>query len=70
MVRMQGDMAKPPEKRPNYKHCLDALARMPREEGPSSLLRGVGPNVVRAVLMNSSQLASCVSFSSAYLVSC
>jgi len=58
MVRMQGDMAKPPEKRLNYKHCLDALARMLREEGPSSMLRGVGPNVVRAVLMNSSQLAS------------
>ncbi|EKM52975.1 uncharacterized protein PHACADRAFT_185789 [Phanerochaete carnosa HHB-10118-sp] len=58
MVRMQGDMAKPPEKRLNYKHCLDALARMIREEGPSSMLRGVGPNVIRAVLMNSSQLAS------------
>ena len=58
MVRMQGDMAKPPEKRLNYKHALDALVRMLREEGPSSMLRGVGPNVVRAVLMNSSQLAS------------
>lgn len=58
MVRMQGDMAKPPEKRLNYKHSLSAFARMLREEGPSSMLRGVGPNVVRAVLMNSSQLAS------------
>ena len=34
---------------------------MLREEGPSSMLRGVGPNVIRAVLMNSSQLASYVS---------
>lgn len=58
MVRMQGDMAKPPEKRLNYKHCFDALFRMVREEGVSSLARGVGPNVIRAVLMNSSQLAS------------
>ncbi|THG96040.1 hypothetical protein EW026_g5716 [Hermanssonia centrifuga] len=58
MVRMQGDMAKPPEKRLNYKHCFDALFRMVREEGPSSLLRGVGPNVIRAILMNASQLAS------------
>lgn len=58
MVRLQGDFAKPPEKRFNYKHGLDALYRMVREEGPSSLVRGVGPNVFRSILMNSSQLAS------------
>ncbi|KAI0684464.1 mitochondrial carrier [Cytidiella melzeri] len=58
MVRMQGDAAKPIEKRLNYKNCFDALFRMVREEGTSSLMRGVGPNVVRAVLMNASQLAS------------
>ncbi|KAK7689679.1 hypothetical protein QCA50_007474 [Cerrena zonata] len=58
MVRLQGDFAKPPEQRFNYKHCFDALFRMVREEGPSSLARGVGPNVFRAVLMNASQLAS------------
>ena len=33
---------------------------MVREEGVSSLARGVGPNVFRAVLMNASQLASYV----------
>ncbi|KAH7907065.1 mitochondrial carrier domain-containing protein [Hygrophoropsis aurantiaca] len=32
--------------------------QMVREEGPSALVRGVGPNVFRSVLMNSSQLAS------------
>jgi len=58
MVRMQGDFAKPPEKRFNYKHCFDALFRMVREEGPSSLMRGATPNVFRAILMNASQLAS------------
>ncbi|KAJ3850044.1 mitochondrial carrier domain-containing protein [Lentinula lateritia] len=58
MVRLQGDFAKPPEKRFNYRHCFDALFRMVREEGPSSLARGVGPNVFRAILMNASQLAS------------
>ncbi|KAG6830785.1 hypothetical protein H0H87_007038 [Tephrocybe sp. NHM501043] len=58
MVRLQGDFAKPPEQRFNYKHCFDALFRMVREEGVSSLGRGVGPNVFRAVLMNASQLAS------------
>jgi dicarboxylate transporter 10 len=34
---------------------------MVREEGASSLTRGMGPNVFRAVLMNASQLASYVS---------
>ncbi|KAM5543951.1 hypothetical protein V8D89_002568 [Ganoderma adspersum] len=58
MVRLQGDFAKPPEKRLNYKNCIDGLYRMVREEGASSLARGVGPNVFRAVLMNASQLAS------------
>ncbi|KIY64066.1 mitochondrial carrier [Cylindrobasidium torrendii FP15055 ss-10] len=58
MVRMQGDYAKAPEKRFNYKHCFDALFRMIREEGASSLMRGAGPNVFRAILMNASQLAS------------
>lgn len=58
MVRLQGDFAKPPEKRFNYKHCFDALFRMVREEGLSSLARGVTPNVFRAILMNASQLAS------------
>ncbi|KAG5636608.1 hypothetical protein H0H81_007433 [Sphagnurus paluster] len=58
MVRLQGDFAKPPEKRFNYKNCFDALFRMVREEGVSSLARGAAPNVFRAVLMNASQLAS------------
>ena len=81
MVRLQGDFAKPPEKRLNYKNSLDGLYRvrlcspsvsflfevcltcctchqMVREEGWSSLGRGVGPNVFRAILMNASQLAS------------
>lgn len=80
MVRMQGDFAKPPEKRLNYKHCFDGLfkvsedilsylhivcelfivfnCKMVRDEGVSSLARGMTPNVFRAILMNASQLAS------------
>ncbi|TFK47395.1 dicarboxylic acid transporter [Heliocybe sulcata] len=58
MVRLQADAAKPPEKRLNYKNCFDGLFRMVREEGASSLARGLGPNVFRAILMNASQLAS------------
>ena len=57
-VRMQSDFAKAPEKRRNYKHAIDGLFRMVREEGGASLFRGVGPNAGRAVLMTSSQLAS------------
>ena len=34
------------------------MEKMVREEGVSSLARGVGPNVFRAILMNASQLAS------------
>lgn len=30
MVRMQGDFAKPPEKRLNYKNCFDGLFRVRR----------------------------------------
>ncbi|KAF9647636.1 mitochondrial carrier [Thelephora ganbajun] len=55
MVRLQADMAKPVDKRLNYKNCFDGLFRA---KGFSSLGRGVGPNVVRAILMNASQLAS------------
>ncbi|KAH9913694.1 dicarboxylic acid transporter [Epithele typhae] len=69
MVRMQGDFAKPPEKRLNYKNAIDGLFRMVREEGASSLSRGVGPNVFRAVLMNASQLASYDFFKSSLLAS-
>jgi len=58
MVRLQADAAKPIEKRLNYKHCFDGLYKMIRDEGASSLARGVTPNVFRAILMNASQLAS------------
>jgi len=57
-VRMQSDFGKPPEDRRNYKHVVDGLIRMVREEGASSLFRGVGANSTRALLMTSSQLAS------------
>jgi dicarboxylate transporter 10 len=57
-VRMQSDATKPPELQRNYKHALDGLLRMVREEGPASLFRGVGANSTRALLMTASQLAS------------
>ena len=57
-VRMQSDFAKPPERRRNYRHALDGLVRMVREEGLASVTRGIWPNSARALLMTSSQLAS------------
>jgi solute carrier family 25 (mitochondrial dicarboxylate transporter), member 10 len=66
-VRMQHDAALPPNKRRNYKHAVDGLVRMMREEGWQSLFRGVWPNSMRAVLMTASQLASYDGFKRALL---
>lgn len=57
-VRMQQDRALAPEHRRQYKHGLDGMVRMLRDEGPRSWFRGVWPNSVRAALMNAGQLAS------------
>lgn len=57
-VRMQHDAALPVEQRRNYKHAIDGLLRMAREEGVGSLWRGVWPNSSRAILMTVGQLAT------------
>lgn len=57
-VRMQSDFARPEAQRRNYKHAIDGLIRMVREEGVASLFRGVEANSARALLMTASQLAS------------
>ena len=57
-VRMQNDASLPPEQRRNYRHALDGIVRMPREEGLRVAFRGVLPNSLRAMLMTASQLAS------------
>lgn len=55
---MQHDAALSPEKRRNYKHAIDGMIRMAREEGLMSWFRGVLPNSMRAAAMTASQLAS------------
>lgn len=60
LVRMTGDMYRPPEQRFNYRGAANGLARITKEEGLHTLFRGLAPNMVRAALMNSSQLASYV----------
>ena len=57
-VRMQHDSALPAAQRRNYKHALDGVLRMSREEGVGSLWKGVWPNSSRAVLMTVGQLAT------------
>jgi dicarboxylate transporter 10 len=57
-VRMQHDAALPEAEQRKYKHAIDGLVRVIREEGVASLWRGVWPNSMRAALMTASQLAS------------
>ena len=57
-VRMQNDASLPIEQRRNYKHAIDGISRMSREEGVRVAFRGVIPNSIRAMLMTASQLAS------------
>jgi dicarboxylate transporter 10 len=52
LVRMTSDVLRPPEKRYNYPNALTGLVSLLRSEGMRGLTRGVGPNVIRAVLMN------------------
>ncbi|KAH9048831.1 dicarboxylic acid transporter [Lactarius hengduanensis] len=58
LVRMTSDLSRPPEKRYNYPNALTGLVSLLRSEGMRGLARGVGPNVIRAVLMNGSQVGS------------
>lgn len=57
-IRMQADSRLPVEKRRNYKHALDGLQRVKHEEGIGALLRGVRPNVIRAMLLTTGQIAA------------
>ena len=57
-VRMQHDAALPAEQRRNYKHAVDGMVRMAREEGMLSWFRGWLPNSSRAAVMTAGQLAT------------
>lgn len=58
LVRMCADGAKAPAQRFNYKHALNAIVRIGREEGLRTFARGLSANVTRSVLMNVSQIVS------------
>lgn len=57
-IRMQNDTGLAPDQRRNYKHAIDGVIRVAREEGTSALFRGLGTNLVRGVLMTSSQVVT------------
>lgn len=56
-VRMQNDVKLPPEKRRNYKHAIDGLIRVAKEEGVKSLFNGWEWAAPRAALMTIGQVA-------------
>ena len=47
--RMVADPTKPKEARVNYRNAIQGVYRMVREEGASSLARGLAPNTVSSV---------------------
>ena len=58
LIRMCTDGRLPPDQRRNYKSVLDALVRIIREESVTTLWRGCGPTVARAMVVNAAQLAT------------
>lgn len=57
-IRMQNDSSLPIEQRRNYRNAFHGLYRIIREENVSSLFRGLGPNLIRGVLMTASQVVT------------
>lgn len=57
-IRMQNDSTLPVEQRRNYRNAFEGIFRIARDEGPSSLFRGLMPNLVRGVLMTASQVVT------------
>ncbi|XP_052188461.1 mitochondrial uncoupling protein 5-like [Diospyros lotus] len=58
MVRMQADGRLPVSQRRNYSSVVDAVTRMARQEGVTSLWRGSSLTVNRAMIVTASQLAT------------
>ncbi|CDK25791.1 unnamed protein product [Kuraishia capsulata CBS 1993] len=57
-IRMQNDSSLPIEQRRNYRNAFHGLFRITKEEGLGALFRGIGPNLVRGILMTASQVVS------------
>ena len=57
LIRLQTDHSLPVKLRRNYKGIIDALYRIPREEGVLAYWRGCTPTVLRACALNLGMLA-------------
>ncbi|KAM7536263.1 hypothetical protein Aperf_G00000086716 [Anoplocephala perfoliata] len=66
-VRMQNDVKIPVEQRRNYKHAIDGLIRVCREESVGALFNGVSMTATRATFMTFGQLAFYDTFKSMLL---
>jgi len=58
MVRMQADGKRQVQDRRNYRNVLDAIRRIASEEGVTTLWRGSGPTVNRAMIVTVGHLAA------------
>jgi len=56
-VRMQNDMKLAKDKRRNYKHAIDGIVRIIKQEGVLTLFNGATMCVLRAALMTIGQIA-------------
>jgi len=54
---MCADGVKTPSQRYLYSNAVSGLIRIGREEGVGAFTKGLGPNIVRSILMNVSQIA-------------
>lgn len=58
LIRMTSDGSLPKEMQRNYKSVVDALLRIYKEEGLTTLWRGATPTMGRAMVVNAAQLAT------------
>ncbi|CAF0938280.1 unnamed protein product, partial [Didymodactylos carnosus] len=56
-VRMQNDCKLPEGQRRNYKHAIDGIFRVWREEGPKKLFNGASMAIVRGAFVTVGQIA-------------
>ncbi|KAF8849813.1 mitochondrial carrier [Acephala macrosclerotiorum] len=57
LVRMCSDGVKDAQQRYRYPNALAGLVKIGKEEGLDAFTKGLGPNIVRSILMNVSQIA-------------
>jgi hypothetical protein len=64
---MCADGAKAPAQRFAYANAIQGIIRVAHEEGPCAFFKGLGPNVVRSVLMSESPASDPLNSSSSRL---